>query len=108
MREIKFRSWNKTNGKYFDSQVLLRCINNNSCHVYEQYTGFKNKDGAEICEGDVIEWYNAPGMPHGKADVIFNVDRGAWYIENDADDVYSELYNVYDYSEIIGNIHEQA
>jgi len=68
MREMKFRAWDKEN-KIFHYFTLFdiwknikypsHVITNHKVYpmkdlVIDQYTGLKDKDGKEICEGDIL------------------------------------------------------
>ena len=74
--------------------------------ILEQYTGRKDKKDKKIFKGDTLQWFNAPGMIDTIGNVIWYNDRSVYYIENDEQNIYDELYNVFDYSEIIGTIHD--
>jgi len=114
MREIKFRAWDTVNKRYTvvsDNEKV--CVNFENGYLVkhctlelEQYTGLKDKNGKEIYEGDTIEYINAPGMEDCVASVVRYNSQAVFYIENDDEDVFDMLYNVYDYSVVIGNIHE--
>ena len=116
MRELKFRAWDRgTNAWHiFVPEMSIMCdpidryvLNtDNGLIIWEQYTGLKDKNVMDIFEGDIIEWANAPGMIDTAGVVFFNVKRGCWFVENDADNIYDALYNVFDYSIVIGNIHK--
>jgi len=54
MREIKFRAWDKMNGKILKSpEVPIPCMSESDLWILMQYTGLKDKDGKEIYEGDI-------------------------------------------------------
>jgi len=72
MREIKFRAWIKKAKKMvpvteilfdFNKKNIFRCTPKfgfddaeDSYAVLMQFTGLLDKNGKEICEGDIVEW----------------------------------------------------
>ena len=74
MREIKFRHWCKSAGKFFYNEIAMECLMQQNLwnrqggypafnHVglgdaFEQYTGLRDKAHIYIYEGDIVQWYD--------------------------------------------------
>jgi len=79
MREIKFRAWCETEKHMYNWNNL---INQNLKNIFTitqdcgynlmQYTGLHDKNGKEIYEGDIVEYYNY------KYRVFFKKERGGF------------------------------
>ena len=128
MREIKFRAWDNFGSEWAKPDKLDNLIVNYSTlgdgifelqddsysdrghgdFTIEQFTGLYDRHGKEIYEGDIIEWIDAPGMVDTFGVVEFITRRGAWYVVNDEENIYDDIYNVFDDSRIVGNIHEDG
>lgn len=112
MREIKFRAWNgkemeplyiSPNAPYKISfEDYLGYVLDIGIEVM-QYTGFKDMDGKEIYEGDIIEVDNGDGGIYTRC--IW--EPGRCVLEDKAGGQWTrQLYNYPVRLKIIGNIYE--
>ncbi len=94
MREIKFRAWDRVQnvmrGWDWLEEKQGTYLNSKYFHAM-QYTGFKDKNGKPIFEGDVLEYPASPRLQY----VTWDTERGRWL---DVED--------HERCSIIGNIHE--
>lgn len=118
MRENKYRAWNRAEKRWVTHQEHLEATAVSVSVLppsvisfshpdwdFEQFMCLKDKNGREICQGDIVTW-NLGKKPQ-KHVVWWSHYLGGFYLQEQAndDDGGYVATNDRDY-EIIGNIHE--
>ena len=114
MRAIKFRMWSATANKFFyDPHNVYDCLKHSQVYdtkdlywdmVWQQFTGFYDKRGKEIFEGDiVIDTY------YHRRTAKITFDLGCFWINSNhlQEDMERELFDTNEECiEVIGNVFE--
>ena len=113
MREIKFRFWDKDLKKMCHRKPLTYDFSVENI-IPLQFTGFEDKNGNEIYEGDILgDWEVVDGKKvQSRMQVFFNDKLGQWMLdcssEQDKSTSYALFKEIEDFEyEIIGSIYEK-
>ena len=117
MRVIKFRAWDKVDGKIVPTEEVnnWRIGGSVQSQLFEvmQYTGLKDKNGTEIYDGDYIRYSTRTinGSIFTHVCRVFQHESGTWRIEGYHEDNHSyetkgTVYAAHLICEVIGNIYE--
>ncbi len=127
MREIKYRAWDETDKimKFFDFYKIhceayypnhwkdstgLACELDDVIRYPNElmhYTGLKDKNGIEICEGDIVELNNRFRWSEYKSNIFeVKMQPPRLWLKGEKFGYEGELLIEPEYCVIIGNIHE--
>jgi hypothetical protein len=108
MREIKFRVWDKVHktfdvpGALINAQTGQVSATNPKDFDVQQFTGYKDKNGTMIFEGDICEWHGQGNLIYSnRFKITWDHRRGAWSLGACLNPI--DMPSV----EVVGNIHEQ-
>jgi YopX protein len=116
-RAIKFRAWDTSKEDYSPHQAWFFIDGLGNAWKYEtgkpakdlvleQFTGLLDKNGVEVCEGDVIAWLDYYGKRH-TALVAWSDELARWDLSDDGTLPLGSIARQHPV-EVIGNVHKHS
>lgn len=109
MREIKFRMFDTLEKNFMHGSRIVESrlldLDNKGRFIYPQYTGLKDINGVEICEGDLVEHemeVNGVWEEYKASPVVYDEECAMFCFEHDVPNNLTDYRNL----KVIGNIFE--
>lgn len=122
MKDVKFRVRNLEKNRFENLEDIIITYNNSGLEIYtkdgyvldnyelNQYTSLTDENGTEMCEGDIVQFYNDEDYIIMPGYALVDFDFGAFILKNKK--YGSDYLGEFDIGEqiikVVGNVYDNS